>query len=262
MKINKIIFIVLVFIICYSFSLTAGAVDFVEQVDYFEDENIQNYTFEELTQLIDYYTTIQDKAMELVKLAQELGWPETSEPIRAADIEYNNAQIAIDYYAIRYNELYVELEIAKWQRRQDEYPVATQVWVYMKNLGWNDYICAGIMGNLMAETGGQTLDLDPTAYSSNKNYYGICQWSKKYYSEVHKKDLEFQCNFLRDTITQEFNTFGCAYKKKFNFNSFLKLTNSKEAALAFAKCYERCGSNTYAQRKENAIVAYNYFVNN
>ena len=66
----------------------------------------------------------------------------------------------------------------------------------MKNLGWNDYVCAGIMGNLMAETGGQTLDLDPKAYSSNKNYYGICQWSKKYYAEVHKKDLEFQCDFL------------------------------------------------------------------
>ena len=41
----------------------------------------------------------------------------------------------------------------------------------MKELGWNDYVCAGIVGNLMAEVGGQTLNIDPQLGNS---YYGIC----------------------------------------------------------------------------------------
>ena len=40
-----------------------------------------------------------------------------------------------------------------------KYSQATQVWNGLKALGLNDYVCAGIMGNIMAEVGGQTLDI-------------------------------------------------------------------------------------------------------
>lgn len=127
----------------------------------------------------------------------------------------------------------------------------------MKAQGWNDYVCAGIMGNLMAEVGGQTLDIRYTLSSSG--YYGMCQWSRGY-SQVWGAGLETQCDFLRDTIKYEFDTYGSKYQKGFNFNSFLNMTDAQQAALAFAKSYERCGSGSYRVRQKNALKAYNYFV--
>ena len=149
-------------------------------------------------------------------------------------------------------------EEAKWTTKAAEYPAATQIWRYMKAQGWNDYVCAGIMGNLMAEVGGQTLDIRYTLSSSG--HYGMCQWSRGY-SQVWGAGLETQCNFLRDTIKYEFDTYGFNYQKGFNFNSFLNMTDARQAALAFAKSYERCASGSYGIRQENAIKAYNYFTN-
>ena len=138
------------------------------------------------------------------------------------------------------------------------YIVATYVWNYLKEAGFNDYVCAGIMGNLMAETGGQTLNLNWEAWSEG-SYYGIAQWSKKFYPNVIGKNLTEQCDFLLDTIKYEFDTFGYAYSKGFNYDKFLELDNEKEAALAFAKCYERCNSAYYSVRESNATKAYEYF---
>lgn len=142
-----------------------------------------------------------------------------------------------------------------------EYPAAEYIWQYMKDLGWNDYVCAGVMGNLMAEVGGQTLNIQYNLYSSDGGYYGMCQWSKKYCSGIYGvNDLKTQCDYLRDTIKYEIDTFGYKYQTNFNLEAFLNLTNAQQAALAFAKTYERCASGSYAVRQRNAITAYNYFV--
>ena len=45
-------------------------------------------------------------------------------------------------------------------------------------------------------------------------------------------------------------------------DSFLAMTNERDVALAFAKCYERCSSASYTVRQNNAEKAYDYFVNN
>ena len=132
--------------------------------------------------------------------------------------------------------------------KKEKYPEARKVWNYLKKLGYSDYVAAGIMGNLMTETGGNTLNIKPKAYSSNKKYYGICQWSKKYYPKVYGKNLDYQLSFLKNTIKNEFNTYGYKYAKGFNYKSFLKLKDPKKAALAFAKVYERCGSGSYSKR--------------
>jgi hypothetical protein len=142
-----------------------------------------------------------------------------------------------------------------------EYPAAEYIWQYMKDLGWNDYVCAGVMGNLMAEVGGQTLNIQYNLYSSDGGYYGMCQWSKKYHSGIYGiNDLNTQCDYLRDTIKYEIDTFGYKYQTNFNLEAFLNLTDAQQAALAFAKTYERCASGSYAVRQRNAITAYNYFV--
>ena len=231
----------------------------VDKIKEFEDPNLNTYTMTQLQVLIDAERANKEAAHKLAESARKLGWPEESEPIASAKNEWSNAQLAIEAYKARYQELYAESEEAKWETKAAEYPTATQIWRYMKNLGWNDYVCAGIMGNLMAEVGGQTLDIQ--YWLKDNGYYGMCQWNKAY-SNIWGADLKTQCDYLKNTIKYEIDTFGYAYQKGFNFESFLNMSNERDAALAFAKCYERCGSGTYTIRQNNAEKAYNYFVNN
>ena len=111
----------------------------------------------------------------------------------------------------------------------------------------------------MIETSGGSLDLKPTIYSPSGNYYGLCQWSKKYYPEAHGLSFEQQLEFLLNNIEWEINTFGKCYKEGFKYEDFLNMTDPAEAALAFAKSYERCGPASYEMRQEAAEKAYDYF---
>lgn len=151
---------------------------------------------------------------------------------------------------------------AMWSEKSDEYPVATQVWRYMKEeLGWNDYVCAGVMGNMMAEVGGQTLNLQPYLYGhSGANYYGLCQWSSRYYPSIQGADVDAQLDFLASTVKKELDTYGYLFRSGLDYEAFCNLTDAEDAAMAFAKAYERCGSGSYGARQRNAIKAYNYFV--
>ena len=244
-----------------------------------------NYSKEKLTTLITEAQSIKDNAHTMADSARVLGWEEDDKLIRELQEKWHEAhedqknyqgqldkiladeaeaarkaeeeRIAAEKAAAEAAEAARRAEEAKWKTKAAEYPVATQIWRYMKAQGWNDYVCAGIMGNLMAEVGGQTLDIRYTLSSSG--YYGMCQWSRGY-SQVWGAGLETQCDFLRDTIKYEFDTYGFKYQKGFNFNSFLNMTNAQQAALAFAKSYERCASGSYGVRQKNAVKAYNYFV--
>lgn len=229
-----------------------------------------NYSKEELTILITEAQSIKDNAHTMADSARALGWEEDDKLIkelqekwRKADEDQKNYQGQLDKIladeaeaARKAEEERIAAE-AKWATKAAEYPAATQIWRYMKAQGWNDYVCAGIMGNLMAEVGGQTLDIRYTLSSSG--YYGMCQWNRGC-SQVWGAGLETQCDFLRDTIKYEFDTYGFKYQKGFNFNSFLNMTDAQQASLAFAKSYERCASGSYGVRQKNAVKAYNYFV--
>ncbi len=228
----------------------------------------ETYTKEELTTKINETQYIKDHAHTMANSARALGWEEDDKLIKELQDKWHEAnneqvkyqeQLDVLLAMEAEEERQVKLaEEAKWFQKENEYPVATQIWRYMKEQGWNDYVCAGIMGNLMTEVGGQTLNI---RYASSSNdYYGMCQWNRAY-SEVWGAGLETQCNFLKDTIKYEFDTYGFKYQKGFNFDSFLNMTDAQQAALAFAKSYERCGSGSYGVRQQNAIKAYNYFVN-
>ena len=151
---------------------------------------------------------------------------------------------------------------AMWSEKSGEYPIATQVWRYMKEeLGWNDYVCAGVMGNMMAEVGGQTLNLQPYLYGhSGANYYGLCQWSSRYYPSIQGADVDAQLDFLASTVKKELDTYGYLFRSGLDYEAFCNLTDAEDAAMAFAKAYERCGSGSYGVRQSNALKAYNYFV--
>lgn len=225
------------------------------------------YTKEELITLITETQSTKDHCHNMALSAKELGWSDDDELIVELQDKWNTADEDQKKYQAKLNDIIAdeqaseEARIAeenkKWEIKAMEYPEATYIWRYMKAQGWNDYVCAGIMGNLMAEVGGQTLNI---RYSlSSSGYYGMCQWSRGY-KEVWGAGLESQCDFLKDTIKYEFDTYGFKYQKGFNFQAFLNMNNAEQAALAFAKSYERCASGSYKVRQNNAIKAYKYFV--
>ena len=165
---------------------------------------------------------------------------------------------AIDNLLEKYQ---TDLEYARiWRQRAQEYPVATQIWLSMKEQGWNDYVCAGILGNIMAECGGHTLNIQWNIYDYSGWFYGICQWSLYYRPEASGLSLENQLNLLYETIESEFDYAGFCYYSGFTYDDFLQMTDYRNAALAFAKVYERCSSASYSIRQDNAQIAYEYFV--
>ena len=107
-----------------------------------------------------------------------------------------------------------------------QYPTAAYIWNYLKKMGYNNYICAGIMGNLMIETGGRTLNLNPTIYGGGGSYYGICQWSAYYCPGVQGASLDGQLAYLAKTIKTEMNNYGFNYSSTMNYDNFLKMKNA------------------------------------
>lgn len=146
-----------------------------------------------------------------------------------------------------------------WENRKEKYPIATAVWLQMKSYGWTDAACAGIMGNMMREVGGGTLNLDPDLrYGS---HYGLCQWTSRYYQEIFPHDgwaptVYDQVAFLRHTILTYDRT-----EFPYNFTEeYLKTaTDYREVAKKFCDSYER--PKEQSTRRENyAEKAWKYFV--
>lgn len=151
----------------------------------------------------------------------------------------------------------IVIEVNKYAEQEKEYPAATFVWRYLtEDQGYNPYVAAGIMGNIMAEVGGQTLSWDYT--DKHGSYYGMCQWNMGYYPGVVDEDLEGQCDFLMSTIENEFTIFG--FISGYSYGEFLAIEDEQLAALVFAKTYERCGSGSYEVRKANATKALEYYI--
>ena len=193
-------------------------------------------------------------AKDYINYLQPLGdYPEVT-----VEIERVNKIIEL------YNQKIIELEEqAKWNIREGEYPVAIEMWYYLTDtMGLNNYVAAGIMGNLMVETGGSTLSIEWDVYSDGGGYYGLCQWSLYYNPSIGGSSFEEQCNYLNNSIEAEFTAFGFCYQNGFGYQDFLNLQNERDAALAFAKCYERCAATSinYSLRQSCAETAYSYFV--
>lgn len=191
--------------------------------------------------------------------------PEAPASPQITNVIYDNMVKTTEKCIVKFSRPIVILEepinstTTNTTEREIEYPNAEFIWNYLQELGFNNYVCAGIIGNMMVESGGHTLAIEEDA--STNSYYGICQWSRKYYPDVIGVSLDAQCDYLRDTIQYELDTFGSCYRRGFNYEDFLDLNNEQDAALAFAKCYERCSSDGYGLRQECATTAYNYFTN-
>ena len=131
------------------------------------------------------------------------------------------------------------------------YPVASLVWELLRENGLSEYVAAGILGNMMAECGGQTLDLQPYIYADG--FYGLCMFGLAYFPDVAGKDVHGQIGVLLDTMPTNMEQAG------YNYDSFLALTDARTAARWFSFGYERPAVWS-EQRATNAETAYKYFV--
>ena len=237
----------LLLFVIVTFSPRVGAVDTQEY------KMVNNS--KDAIQIIESCRTRKLNAQQLANTARVLECAENHPIIQFAKDKWHSSHDEEIYYTKLYNELKLR---EKEQAKRNEYPVAYSIWEYLDNLGYNDYVKSGIIGNLMAEVGGQTLNLKPMVYSGG--YYGICMWSLYYCPNVNGKDLQGQLDYLKMTIKQEFDNYGFCYQNGFNYEKFLNLQNSRQAALAFAECYERCHPASNYVRQNNADIAYDYFV--
>ena len=163
----------------------------------------------------------------------------------------------------RYAEVYQaiiarEEEQAKWEARMAEYPVATIVWKHLtENMGYTDQAAAGVIGNMMAECGGQSLRLNWQS-DNGTGHYGLCQWSDSF--GLKGSSLEQQLEFMIYSFPEQINKWGPRlYRDGFTHDEFRSMTDAEEAARVFCLVYERPGNKNYEKRASNALKAYNYF---
>ena len=216
----------------------------------------------------EFITTVAEKNVTITILADKIASLETTIESLNAELEITKGEldIAQEKIALQCEEIdnyqqQIEDEEAKWQRRYEEYPEATEAWIAMKNLGWSDTVCAGIMGNLMAETGGTgTLHLD---WDSNGiNGYGLIQWIDGRRTDIKAKYGEYptikeQIQFVYDEL---YGTNGVQLQvTKAQRDKIMNAETPEECAYAFACYYERCHKNFRSMRKGFARTAYRYF---
>lgn len=186
------------------------------------------------------------------------------EAITLSEIDRVN-EIKLKYQS-DYNRLLEEEAIAAyWNAKREEYPVATEVWLYMKNeFGWNDIVCAGIMGNIMAEIGGGTLNFD-NWNANGSSGYGMIQWIssrrrqlKSIYGEypTPEQQLEFMYDEMHGTdgVTNQLYISG-------SLDRIMNATTPGDAAYYFAIYFERCADWAVTVRPGYARIAYDYFTN-
>lgn len=223
-------------------------------------ERVEPTTYDEANSLLDEATKRQETAQMVLDGLIELGYEPDHPAIVMAYAELENRTADVAYYQEKQAEWE---EIHKWEVRASEYPVATQVWLYMKEeFGWSDTVCAGIIGNMMAECGGcWTQDLDWDVSSSSG--YGMIQWlggRKQQLFNIYgsSPSVEDQLNFIKDEL---YGTNGVTKQvTDSQLNKIMNAESPEDCAYAFACYFERCGEGHRWVRRDYARRAYDYFV--
>lgn len=213
-------------------------------IDDTEPDYIQTNNLKELSNLISENQEKMDAAFYIIDLAKTLSYDSIASQASEDFIRYKNN---VDHYT----EVYFE-NISVYNNLKEEFPVATYVWLRLQEEGYSNYVCAGIIGNMMTEVGGQTLKLVEECWSKSKLYYGICQWRVKYYPDVAGVSLEEQVNYLLSNMEKIIRIYG-------DYDRFISSTDASEAALMFARWYERCGTGSYKSRQSNAKTVLRVF---
>lgn len=239
---------------------TEPEVEEVIILDVVEVERVVPTTLDEANKLLEDAIFRKDTAVAVYEGLLSLGYAEEHPAVVMAKTDVENREADCVFY--QENQA-IHQEAYEWEVRASEYPVATQVWLYMKEeFGWNDIVCVGIMGNMMAECGGcWTSDLDWDVSSSSG--YGMIQWlggRKQQLFNIYgsSPSIEDQLNFMKDEL---FGTNGVT--KQVTDSQLDKIMNAEtpeDCAYAFACYYERCSEGHRWVRRDYARRAYEYFV--
>lgn len=150
--------------------------------------------------------------------------------------------------------------------RPEKYPEAREIWDTMISWGWSAETCAGIIGNMMAEVGGGTLDL--SCWNSNGGCgYGLIQWTSDRRAEIKNRygsypTIQEQLIFMKDEMFGINNT-----TKQISDEVLNQVLNAdgnqtpESIAFTFATHFERCAKQYRARRRGYARIAYDYFTN-
>ena len=225
-----------------------------------EVERVESATLDEANTALENAVFRRDTTKSVYEGLLLLGYDIEHPAVVMAKTDFENAEADVEYYT---EQQLIRQEEENWRVRAEEYPVATQAWLYMKNeLGFSDIVCAGIMGNMMAECGGcWTSDLDWDASSSSG--YGMIQWlggRKQQLFSIYgdTPSVENQLDFVKDEL---YGTNGVT--KQVTDSQLDKIINAEtpeDCAYAFACYYERCGEGHRWVRRDYAKRAYEYFV--
>ena len=223
-------------------------------------KRVEPTTYDEASSLLEEAIARQELTETIYQGFLTLGYADDHPAVVMAKTDIENAKIEIEYYQ---EQFAIWEEKHKWEVRASEYPVATQVWLYMKNeLGYSDIVCAGIMGNMMAECGGcWTSDLDWDVHSSSG--FGMIQWlggRKQQLFSIYGENpsIEDQLNFMHNEL---YGTNGVTWQvQQWQLDKIMNASSPEECAFAFATYFERCGEGHRAPRRGYAKRAYEYFV--
>jgi hypothetical protein len=215
---------------------------------------VETNSFIQLRELLNECEERKTAAAAMAQAARSCGYKDSHPVIKLAQEEWN----AANKLALAYQE---KLNQTKWLSKWKEYPVATEVWIYLTEImQYSNYVAAGIMGNMMVESGGLTLNLDWTATNSSSKCYGLCQWHPTYHYEVQGANLQEQLRYMATSFPKTISIYAHCYSTGFSYGQFLEMTNVREVAKAFCLIYERPGGYNN-RRGDCAVKAYDYFVN-
>lgn len=223
-------------------------------------ERVEPTTLDEAKNALETAIFRRNTTLAVYEGLLELGYAKNHPAVEMAKIDIENAEADVAYYSEKKDILQENYE---WEKRASEYPVATLVWLHMKHeFGWSDTVCAGIMGNMMAECGGcWTSDLDWDARSSNG--YGMIQWIGGRREQLfsiygNTPSIEDQLNFIRNEL---YGTNGVTQQvTDSQLDKIMNAATPEDCAYAFATYYERCGEQHRSIRRDYARRAYEYFV--
>lgn len=194
---------------------------------------------------VDYYKEMKKCAQDGSEYALQIG--AIYEQQRNMKIEDMDLEHKKTTYFSRYDTGEEILTAMKAERLKADYYVAGCVYEHLREQGYSEPVIAGILGNMMAECGGQTLSLQWNLYGGGGSYYGLCMWSLRYGPDVQGRNVTGQLSYLTGNINEIIEQFGGSY------DYFCSLEDAGQAARYFANYYER-GSGA-GVRARNAYQA-------
>lgn len=239
------------------------------------------------------YMTLPAAAANSPTAEQQIMAEETDEPVRSPVVEIVVIEEVPEPVLLSLAEIVKEVKQGKWGNGQErktaleqtgydyeviqaeidkekpkpavslptgEYPEARLIWNTIVSWGWSAETAAGIIGNMMAEIGGGTLNL--SRWNSDKGCgYGLIQWTSGRANGIKARygvypNIEQQLQYMKDELlgTNGVRAQVTAAQLKQILNG-----SPESTALAFASYFERCGKVYRARRQGYARIAYEYF---